>query len=164
MGGIFDVDTVHGSATIDARAEALGLEHCFFVQFLEGHVPHVDNAFHYDTLRSISTNFLSHFICPDTELDCEYRELEIVTSLEEVAMDVARIWPNPAERELNISLGHDRGAQFTILDLTGQEVKRGSIRQGTTILALEGMKAGLYLLQVSDHLGTRTLRFHKAGS
>ena len=164
LAGIFDVDTVYGSATIDARAEELGLEHCFFVQFLEGHVPHEDNAFHYDTLRSISTNFLSHFVCPDTELDCEYRVLDIVSSVEEIDVDVARIWPNPAERELNINLGHVKSAQFTILDLTGQEVKRGQIQQGNATLSVDGLKTGLYLLQVSDHSGTRTFRFHKSGN
>lgn len=161
--GAIPVDTVHGSETIHQKADELGIENCFFVQFLEGHVPHVDDAMHYDTLRSITSNFLSHLVCTDVELDCEYREIDIVSSTQDVVQTTPMgIWPNPASNRLNVS-GAERPLLFNVLDLTGQVVLRGTIRPEQPQLDITELKQGVYLLQVVEKGSVKTLRFHKVG-
>ena len=163
ISGIIDIDTVYGSSVIDVRAEELGLEHCFFVQWLQGHVPHVTNVAYYDTLRSISSNFLSHLVCPDVELDCEYRSIDIVSSVPEFVLTDPKLWPNPATSEIHIQSGSRKGGSFMILDLTGQKVRSGQLGSAEKVISLEGLPNGLYLFQLSDERGMRTMRFHKAG-
>jgi para-nitrobenzyl esterase len=68
--GAFDVLVVNGSNPIDIRAEEVGLTHCFEIYELQGHVPHVNNVQYYDTTRSVMSNFLSHLVCENIELDC----------------------------------------------------------------------------------------------
>ena len=87
--GIAELDTIHGSGSIHQQANLLDISNCLVVQQMEGHVPHVANALHYDTLRSISSNFLSHLVCPAIELDCDYREIEIVSGLDEIVLKEA---------------------------------------------------------------------------
>jgi hypothetical protein len=163
ISGIIDIDTVHGSSIIDARAEALGIEHCFTVQWLQGHVPHLTSALYYDSLRSISSNFLSHLVCPQFELDCEYRIIDIATSLPEFQVTESKIWPNPASTELHILSGTKRGGNFMMLDVTGQKVRSGILGATEKVVSLEGLPNGLYLLQLEDERGMRTMRFHKSG-
>jgi len=164
VGGFFDIDTVYGSSVIDPRAEELGIDHCFSVQWLQGHVPHVTNVAYYDTLRSISSNFLSHLVCPEIELDCAYRTIDIVSSLLEYSSSEAKIWPNPASTEIHVQAHSPKGGSFLILDLTGQRVRSGLIKQGEQVISLDGLPNGLYLLQLQDERGLKTLRFHKSAS
>jgi len=163
--GVFEVDTVHGSSTIHEQADLLGIENCFFVQWLEGHVPHVTNAQHYDTLRSITSNFLSHLVCPAVELDCEYRELDVVSSLDDVSQKKAsfQLWPNPAQNALNLGSNEASILRYAIVDLTGQEVKRGEYKPGDPGISIQELQNGVYLIRLENSLGVKTLRFNKRG-
>jgi para-nitrobenzyl esterase len=161
--GVIEVDSVHGSQTIHERAEMLDIENCFFVQWLEGHVPHVDDTQHYDTLRSITSNFLSSLVCTDIALDCDYRELSVVSSVDEIATSVPefQLWPNPAKETLNLSSNAQGVLKYTILDVTGMEVLSGVQRPNSSGVSLEALPNGVYLIRLENDLGVRTLRFNK---
>lgn len=162
--GVFEVDTVHGSSTIHEHADLLGIENCFFVQWLEGHVPHVSNEQHYDTLRSITSNFLSHLVCSDVELDCDYRELEIVSSVDELSEEASfQLWPNPAQSSIQLRSNGLKPFNYSILDLTGQEVKNGIYSNGDPGIRINELQNGIYLIRLENQYGVKTLRFNKRG-
>ena len=56
-----------------------------------------------------------------------------------------------------------RGGNFMMLDVTGQKVRSGILGATEKVVPLEGLPNGLYLLQLQDERGMRTMRFHKAG-
>lgn len=146
---VFEVDTVHGSESIHARAEELGLVNCFQVQWQEGHVPHVSNAQHYDTLRSVTSNFLSHLVCPDVELDCDYRSLEVISSIDEWTEAEVDIWPNPASSHLSISSGADASVSYQIIDMTGQVALSLSASQNPQqSIDISALSEGLYFIRL----------------
>ncbi|NNC82463.1 MAG: carboxylesterase family protein [Flavobacteriales bacterium] len=161
--GIFEVDTVYGSQAVHEQAELLEIENCFFVQFLEGHVPHVDDAQHYDTLRSITSNFLSHLVCPEVELDCNYRQVEVVSDLEEIAMEepLFQLWPNPATEWIQLGSIDSRELRYSILDVTGTEVMSGIYQDDIPRISVSDLQNGVYLIRLESQKGVRTLRFNK---
>lgn len=157
--GIIEVDTVHGSESIHARADFLEIDNCFQIQFQEGHVPHQTNAFHYDTLRSVTSNFLSYLVCPDVELDCEYRALEVISSLDDLstAQD-ARIYPNPANTQVTISRALGTQQDYLLMDLTGRVVQGGQLISESTTLDLSAVDTGMYLLAIETEASWQTVK------
>jgi hypothetical protein len=93
--GIMEVVELDGSNSIDQKLSQVGIEHCFEINEGYGHVPHMGNEEVYDTTLSIISNFLSHYICGN-ELDCGYREIETIVSVEEQDEAQINIWPNPS--------------------------------------------------------------------
>jgi poly(3-hydroxybutyrate) depolymerase len=164
--GTIDITIVDGSETVHAKADELGLINCFQVQEGQGHVPHVTNVLYYDTLRSISSNFLSHLICPATiPLDCDYREINIVSSLDELASNGLSItlYPNPVQDVLHVGNIPINGStvNYEIIDLTGQVAKRGRLERNLEQVYTDELTNGIYLMKVSDGLSTHTTRFVK---
>lgn len=71
MVGVFDIMMVDGSSTIHQRAENLGMNHCFEPWPGQDHVPHVGSAAYYDTLTTMTKNFLLQFVCGGNSI-CNY--------------------------------------------------------------------------------------------
>jgi para-nitrobenzyl esterase len=141
---VLDVD---GSATISDRADEVGVLNCFEIYEDQGHVPHVDNAQFYDTTRAIMSSFLSHLVCPEIALDCEYSEV-IDLSISSVSHgDKFEIYPNPTSELLIINFPvASETSEIRILDALGREVERLSISplSESTELNVSTFKEGYY--------------------
>ncbi|HIA37855.1 MAG TPA: PKD domain-containing protein [Flavobacteriales bacterium] len=71
MVGIFPIMMIDGSSSVHERAENLGMNHCFEPWPGQDHVPHVGSAAYYDTLVTMSKNFLYQFVCGGSSI-CSY--------------------------------------------------------------------------------------------
>ncbi|MCK8524124.1 endonuclease [Aquimarina sp. D1M17] len=60
----------------------------------------------------------------------------------------AQIAPNPAKEYLSIRLGDNRKATYTITDIRGRLIKKGSVTNNR--IELEGLQGGLYMFRISD--------------
>jgi hypothetical protein len=56
-----------------------------------------------------------------------------------------RVWPNPAQEELQVQVGdYLQGGELTLENLSGVVVRRGALRDGRAELPLDGLPAGMY--------------------
>ncbi|MGB1031619.1 MAG: T9SS type A sorting domain-containing protein [Flavobacteriales bacterium] len=148
--GLIDIDIVFGSSAIHERAEEVGLTNCFETHWLQGHVPHVSNALFYDTTRSIMSNFLGHFVCPDVALDCEYRELTVDIT-EELASDMSlNFFPNPSNDEINITNPFQGRSSLEVIAMNGQLIKTVVLENESTNVDVSDLASGLYLLRLTN--------------
>ena len=141
---VLDVD---GSASISARADEVGVLNCFEIYEGQGHVPHVDNAQFYDTTRAIMSSFLSHLVCPEIELDCEYSDVIDLSISTESYGDKFKIYPNPTSELLIIDFPLlSETSEILILDALGREVERLLISplSDSTELNVSTFKEGYY--------------------
>lgn len=119
----FPVLEVNGSSSIHAKAEEEGLTHCFEIHEGADHVPHVTNPAYYDTTRTVMTNFLAHFVCPDVDLACSYSPLVGIENEFEVFNQTFLAFPNPASERLNLILPvSTKQSKLELRDQTGRIV------------------------------------------
>jgi len=152
----FPVTEVDGSNAVAQKADELGLVNCFEVYEGQGHVPHTSNAMYYDTTRSIISNFLSHLVCKNIELDCSYRELLVGVS--EQPTTTIKVWPNPATDFVRMELpGVLRGELLAIRDLRGREVRSWRANAIVESLNVSDLPSGVYHVLVANRpdIGTR---------
>jgi predicted esterase len=154
--GLFEVTEVEGSSPIDERAEEVGLTHCFEIYENQDHIPHASNAQYYDTTRSIVSNFLAHLVCNNIELDCDYREIGIATSIEEEELTDLDLWPNPADLVVNVNCQFV-GREFNVFDNLGQLVFSGKLENA--LVDVSAWKPGMYFLQIVGYDRVQTTRF-----
>lgn len=148
--GLIDIDIVFGSSAIHERAEEVGLVNCFESHWLQGHVPHVSSEAYYDTTRSIMSNFLGHFVCADTELDCEYRELTVDIT-EELQADMSlNFFPNPSNNEINVTNPFQGRSTLEVIGMNGQIVKTEVLESSASIVDVSDLAIGLYLLRLRN--------------
>ena len=143
----FPVLDVDGSASISVRADEVGLLNCFEIYEDQGHVPHVDNVQIYDTTRAIMSSFLSHLVCPEIELDCEYSEVIDLSISAGTYGDKFEIYPNPTSERLIIDFPVvSETSEILILDALGREVERLAISplSESTELNVSTFKEGYY--------------------
>jgi chitodextrinase len=69
------------------------------------------------------------------------------------------LYPNPVKGEVLSIANLDTAATFTIYNLMGQEVSKGTIENNTIMVG--NLRTGTYLLEVSSENGTTTKRFIK---
>jgi len=151
--GFVAVMEVDGSESIDMKADEVGLINCFEIHEDEGHVPHVDNPAIYDTTLSISSNFLSHLICPTTiELDCSYRELMVMDIDEEMEMDkFFKIWPNPTTERLYFSSKETKKVHVSIVNSLGIEVNKMTFGpRKLDSFSVKELSSGIYFITLSS--------------
>lgn len=67
-----------------------------------------------------------------------------------------RIYPNPANDELHINNLHYK-TNYTLLNTIGQSIQQGLLKAGDNNIFIESISNGVYLLQLTDIAGTRTL-------
>ena len=141
---VLDVD---GSASISVRADEVGVVNCFEIYEDQGHVPHTDNVQYYDTTRSIMSSFLSHLVCPDIDLDCEYSEVIDLSMAEYSYSEEFRIYPNPSSEVLTINFPMvSEVSEVLILDALGREVESFTIAPSSENkeLNVSSFKEGYY--------------------
>ena len=101
--GSYPLLQVDGSYSINARANDLGIEHCFEIYENQDHTPAVSNASYYDTTLNITRNFLAKYVCNES-LNCSYGPT--ITGMEEYADEnTLMVFPNPAASQVEINLG-----------------------------------------------------------
>jgi hypothetical protein len=71
-------------------------------------------------------------------------------SIDELAITNLQVYPNPAQDILNIKAADARPREVKLLDQTGRLIRKWSMYQANQTLSLQGLPAGIYLLQVSD--------------
>jgi uncharacterized repeat protein (TIGR01451 family) len=71
------------------------------------------------------------------------------------------IWPNPAEDRLFVQSSRLGAGSWTVRDAFGRSVRSGKASSGQLVIPLEGIAAGIYLLEVEDALGHVSARFVK---
>ena len=141
---VLDVD---GSASISVRADEVGVVNCFEIYEDQGHVPHTGNVQYYDTTRSIMSSFLSHLVCPDIDLDCEYSEVIDLSMAEYSYGEEFRIYPNPSSEVLTINFPMvSEVSEVLILDALGREVESFKIAPSSENkeLNVSSFKEGYY--------------------
>lgn len=143
----FPVTDVDGSASVAEKADELGIENCFEIHEGLGHVPHVDNAAVYDTTLSLISNFLSHQICPEIDLDCSYREI-LPLSVEEDEMYTFKVWPNPVDNAFRLEIpGNRTREEMEIIDNQGRVVKRFRPTGLVTQVEVSELATGIYFIR-----------------
>ena len=155
--GLIEVVDLDGSNPIDQKMTELGIEHCFEVNEGYGHVAYMGNPEVYDTTLSILSNFLSHYIC-GVELDCDYREIQDLTSVSELKTSDVFVYPNPASSSFVIT-GTDRKYfnRVRIFNSFGKEVKSKSLTDGFEIETVN-LAAGVYLLKLEGDSNKKNLK------
>lgn len=73
------------------------------------------------------------------------------------------ISPNPAKRELNVSLSKksDKDLTIEVFDVLGKRVYTGLITSLEYSVNVSNWKSGVYLVRVTDDKSTQTKRFIK---
>ena len=78
-----------------------------------------------------------------------------------------RAFPNPANQELSLSFSSPAiaKANFSVLNLAGQVLKKGQIsdleKAGSISLSISDLESGMYMLKVEDQDASHTIRFVK---
>ncbi len=69
----------------------------------------------------------------------------------DIVNDGARIWPNPADDALHVTLdGALDHAQFAVLDLTGRLLSGGNLNQARPTIDVRSLTPGAYLLRITN--------------
>jgi len=155
--GTIPIVEVAGSNAIAARAEEVGLTYCFEIHEGYGHVPHTGYPAIYDTTRSLISNFISHFVCPTIDLDCDYREVQDLVSVEETALtNDLLLFPNPTRNRLTLQgAALQARGWMRIYDASGRLVmqERMAPVQGQREIAVDGLAAGIHHMVLTPDSG-----------
>lgn len=84
------------------------------------------------------------------------------TGIPQFGTDGFRIYPNPASDRLHIDYPQDfEGANYEIMNLSGQKIAKGILREKSISLNNKHLKAGKYILVLRGKSGTKTFIFIK---
>lgn len=87
--------------------------------------------------KNSSTGFTLNVLDPNTVGQEEFK----ITELE--------VYPNPANREINIA-GLAAKADWKLIDMSGTIIAQGDVESGNSALDVSGYAAGLYILRISN--------------
>lgn len=159
LAGVYPLLKVHGSYSIAARANEVGLENCFEIWEGQDHVPEVGTtaaalAF-YDSTIVMSRNFLEHQVC-GTPLNCSYTTpLISVVGIDEASIEnKISVYPNPATTSVTIDLSVFENAPLTVdvYDATGKRVKSiVNPKTSKLVIPREGAKSGIYMITITSN-------------
>jgi hypothetical protein len=103
-------------------------------------------------LRDYLLPYLSHFGISDNQT--------VIQDFKPI--DDIRIYPNPASNFINIDYPQDlSGATYEILNLKGQKVAEGVLKENVISLNNNNMPAGEYILRIKKDGALKTLSFIK---
>ena len=143
---------VDGSASVDIRADHLGLTHSFHTWPGADHVPFVnyiipgsDGAKYMDSTITFTTDFLFEQVCGEVGIHGPNKENTI------------RAFPNPSNNTMVLETGFI-GFTAEVYDLTGKKIKTLAASGSRMVLNKEDLGAGLYLVKISSDKNTITKR------
>jgi para-nitrobenzyl esterase len=146
--GLVNITEVCGSNAVAIKAEQVGLNYCFRKHLGMGHVPHTTNAAVYDTTRSMASSFLSHLICPDVALECDYRTIEVMVGVDNAPeIPLTELFPNPARERFTLRTNRNTAAgTLRMYDSSGKLVKQLRTPAGIvqTEVSIREIHSGLY--------------------
>ncbi len=76
----------------------------------------------------------------------------ISTSVNEVAVNSVKLFPNPFSSKINISSDSGEGL-FSVYDLSGREVLNDNFKKGNSIFSTDCLSPGIYLIQIKTNSG-----------
>lgn len=141
MMGMFEVAEVDGSSSIHQRMDNLEIDNCFKILWGQDHLPNHDIELYADTTISLVSNFLSHYVCPSTPIDCEYREL-VVEAKEEV-LPTFILYPNPASGMVYLS--DSRAGIKGVYDALFRKIQ---VESGVRQIDTSRLDAGIYFVVI----------------
>jgi para-nitrobenzyl esterase len=152
--GITPLLKVHGSASVTAKANKVGIVNCFTIYYGQGHVPYMSNTALYDTTLTVSRNFLEHFVC-GVPLYCSYTT-KVVTGIESIDQETANIlvYPNPSHSDMTLDVSSlpDKSIKIEVMDALGRNIKT---MQGDNDMLITiprtGLSKGIYLLRITSN-------------
>ena len=156
LSGFYPLLEVDGSASINAQVDALGIENCFETFEAADHTPEVSGgtattqAAYYDTIITITRNFLEHFTC-GIPLDCN-KTITPILGIHDIAADADfNIYPNPTYNSATIDLEAFKGNEVTIelYDIMGRKTKSvNNIKTENYTLQRDNLPSGIYFMNV----------------
>ena len=159
--GIFKIMLIDGSESIHKRATSLGMNHCFEPWPGQDHVPHVNNADYYDTLLTMTTNFLLQFVCGAAPT-CDYTVDTTVTVAEPISMNWGmEVYPNPATESVVISWNKKKvqNATVQLYDVYGRKVRiDGVVNENELIIKRADLPNGIYFVRLIGEEGSYTAK------
>ncbi len=72
------------------------------------------------------------------------------TGIQNIESNMVRYFPNPANTELNIETSL-KNATYSIVDITGRELLRGTLIQGINQLDVQELQNGFYFVRISEN-------------
>ncbi len=70
-----------------------------------------------------------------------------------------KLYPNPANYQLNVKTNVNQEARYSIYNMIGQKVKEGKLSSNPKAVNISNLKQGMYILQISN--STQTFRIRK---
>jgi len=154
MLGVFNIMMVDGSSSIHERAENLGMIHCFEPWPGQGHVPHVGDAVYYDTLATMSKNFLYQFVCGGNSICSYFLDTTGAPANLNPLNDQnygLTIYPNPSSNEVQITLKYqtNKKVKIELYDSFGKLVRSYQTTSDQKVLITKNELAnGLYFVNL----------------
>ncbi len=148
--GFYPLLEIDGSASIHARAENIGLDHCFETYEGQDHVPHVGNAQYYDTTFVFTRNFLAHLVCNEP-MQCSYSSLPVAIDDVQPEYNQFAVFPNPARDQVTLNLEDLNLEDYTleVYDGTGRMVRQlQGLNDTRLVVDRETLDAGIYLINI----------------
>ena len=107
--------------------------------------------FEYDEVCS-SVRMLVYYKKGDIEWGTK---LNITSAVEAEISDQVRIYPNPAQEKVNINIPNFGVGNYfvSIYDVLGNEVKQAKIQESNSIINIENLETGIYMLRISNFSG-----------
>jgi PKD repeat protein len=90
---------------------------------------------------------------------------EAITGIDQTATEIVTgVFPNPATTTLHINTanGISGSVDYRIVNVTGAEIRKGSLNSGENIISVDAISPGLYMIEFRDSKGSRSFnRFIK---
>ncbi len=122
--------------------------------------PYGENQFLFSgfILQTIYLNFLNYPSLTLSNFPDSYFGFDALASftekpanaLEDRTASVFAIYPNPAESEIYVG-SQPNNSTYSILEMTGKEIKKGSLQNQQSILVTE-LPSGMYILKLTDNI------------
>lgn len=131
-----------GSATLKARADALGIWNDLYSVTSNDHVSYLTNPNHFLSIFQGSLAMMYEVLCNPA------------TGLEEATTSQMTLYPNPAQEKLNVSIeGEEIWNEIQVVNVFGQVVKEIKFNGAKTTIALDGLGKGFYLVRATSQSG-----------
>ncbi len=154
--GQVQIMRVDGSASMETRANNVGITNCLYTHPGQGHTPHVGNAAYTDTTESVMRNFLVHLVCGDP-LDCSYTGS--IVSIDEENIIGLSVYPNPAKDIISFEIENGSIEEVRLVNVLGELIysQKGSLGLIHRINSRDIPK-GMYVAEIKSNTGTTTAK------
>ena len=155
-----NIALVHGSSSVHARLDHVGVPNCFTTYPGQGHVPESDLGPYYDTTSVKARNFFYSILCQGA-INCDYEELVTGIAAQSFESNLL-LYPNPFNDYITIDgLDKMNVSSIELYTINGQKISEWT-RPTTNRLELSFLDQGMYLLKInSPDKGSITMKLTK---